>query len=77
MISLDITTVIFLYILTSVILILVAWVAVGYKGAGRFSVRDVDLVWKCSVCSHVYVASKLEDMSVCPLCNSYNKRLTT
>ncbi len=74
MIKLDISTLVFFYILLSAIIILVIWLIGGYKGTKRFSAKDVDYIWKCSVCSHVYVASKHEDMSVCPLCGSYNKR---
>jgi len=74
MIKLDISTLIFFYALFSVIAILFIWVAFGYKGMKSFRAKDVDYIWKCSVCSHIYVDSKHEDMSVCPLCGSYNKR---
>ena len=74
MISLDITTLIFLYTLFSVIIILIIWIIYGYIGIKRFSPKDVRYIWKCSVCSHIYVDSKHEDMSVCPLCGSYNKK---
>lgn len=74
MIKLDITTLIFLYILFSVISLLVIWIIYGYIGVRRFLPKDVRYIWKCSVCSHIYVDSKHEDMSVCPLCGSYNKK---
>ena len=74
MIILDITTLIFLYTLFSVILLLLIWIIYGYMGVKRFSPKDVRYIWKCSVCSHIYVDSKHEDMSVCPLCGSYNKK---
>jgi len=38
------------------------------------ALRDIDNIWKCSVCSNDYVDSKHEDISVCPLCGSYNKK---
>ena len=74
MISLDITTLIFLYTLFSVIIILIIWIIYGYIGVRRFSPKDIRYIWKCPVCSHIYVDSKHEDMSVCPLCGSYNKK---
>lgn len=74
MIKLDITGLMFLYTLFSVIIILIIWVIYGYMGLKRFSPKDVRYIWKCSVCSHIYVDSKHEDMSVCPLCGSYNKK---
>ena len=77
MIRLDITTFIFFYTLFSVIIILLAWVTSGYRGVKGFSPRDVDYIWKCTVCAHVYVNSRHEDISKCPLCGSYNKRRDT
>ena len=40
----------------------------------RYLPKDIDYIWKCSVCAHIYVDSKHEGMSTCPLCGSYNKR---
>lgn len=74
MIRLDVSNIIFYYILFSVIFILIIWIVRGYKGLKGFSTKDISYIWKCSVCSNTYVASKHEDMSVCPLCSSYNKK---
>ncbi|MDD5421990.1 MAG: hypothetical protein WC592_04710 [Candidatus Omnitrophota bacterium] len=77
MIKLDISTLIFFYITCSVVVILIVWVVFGYREMKRFSPKDIDYICKCPVCSHVYVDSKHEGMSVCPLCGSYNKRGNT
>lgn len=74
MIKLDISTLIFFYILFSVIFILIAWLVVGYKGRKNHLARDKDYIWKCSVCFHNYIDSRHDDLSICPLCGSYNKR---
>ena len=74
MIKLDISTLIFYYTLLSAIIILIVWIASGYRRRKGFSARDADYTWKCAVCSNVYVASIYEDISKCPLCGSYNKR---
>jgi rubredoxin len=74
MLKLDISSIIFYYILFSVIFILIIWIVYGYRGLKRFSAKDISYIWKCSVCSQTYVASKHEDMSVCPLCGSFNKK---
>jgi len=76
MIRLDISTLIFFYTLFSAIIILIVWIASGYRRRKIFSGRDVDYIWKCAVCSNIYVDSKYEDISKCPLCGSYNKRET-
>lgn len=74
MIKLDISSIIFYYILTSVILIIIVWLVYSFRSHKRFSAKEIDYIWKCSVCSSTYVASKYEDISVCPLCGSYNKK---
>jgi len=74
MIKIDITTLIFFYILFSVIIILIIWAISGYRRARNFPGRDNDSIWKCSVCFHVYVDSKHKDISNCPLCGSYNRK---
>jgi len=74
MIRLDISTIIFLYILISAIIILVIWWLFGYKGMKRNPQRDTDYIWICSVCLHNYIDSKLKDISICPVCGSYNKK---
>ena len=74
MIRLDISTLIFFYMLFSVIIILIIWFFFGYKRASRLSGKDMDYTWKCSVCSHAYIDSKHDEISVCPLCDSYNKK---
>jgi rubredoxin len=74
MIKLDISNIVFYYALFSVVSILIIWIIYGYRGLKRFSVKDINYIWKCSVCLHTYVASKHEDMSLCPLCGSFNKK---
>ncbi len=74
MIKLNISNLIFLYTFFSVIIILIIWVVAGYRTMKIFSPKEVSYIWKCAVCAHVYVDSVHEDISMCPLCGSYNKR---
>ncbi|MFA6320841.1 MAG: hypothetical protein WCY36_03180 [Candidatus Omnitrophota bacterium] len=74
MIKLDISTLIFFYTLFSAITILVVWYLFGHKRAPRQIGKDMDYTWKCSVCFHSYIDSKHDEISVCPLCGSYNKK---
>jgi rRNA maturation endonuclease Nob1 len=74
MITLTVSSLIFYYVLLSVISILMIWIISGYRLAKRELSKDVDYIWKCSVCFNTYVDSKHEDISVCTLCGSYNKR---
>lgn len=35
---------------------------------------DPRFIWFCSVCTHSYICTRDEDISVCPRCGSYNKK---
>ena len=74
MIRLDISTLTFFYTLFSAVIILIIWAIFGYRAIKRPAAKEADGVWKCSVCYNTYIDSKDEEMSVCPLCGSYNKR---
>jgi len=74
MIKLSITTFIFLYSLCSVIVILILWIVSNYRKRITREGKEIDYIWKCSVCLNTYIDSKHEDMSVCPVCASYNKK---
>lgn len=74
MIKLDISTLIFFYTLFSAVILLIIWIVSAYRRRKSFSAREVDAIWKCAVCLNIYVDSKYEDISKCPLCGSYNKR---
>lgn len=74
MIKLDISSLIFFYTLFSAIIILIIWFLFGYKRAPKQISKDMDCVWKCSVCFHSYIDSKHDEISICPLCGSYNKK---
>lgn len=74
MIKIDISLLIFFYIFFSAIIILFVWVIAGYREKKDISPKDIEYIWKCKVCSNVYIDSRHEDMSECPLCGSYNKR---
>jgi hypothetical protein len=77
MIRIDITSLMFLYTLFSVVMLLVVWAVLGYrkfKGVARQDQGHIENAWKCSICFHAYIDSLHDDISVCPLCGSYNKR---
>lgn len=74
MIRLTVTSLIFLYILCSVIVLLLLWVVSIYRQKRSIVDKRLDFIWKCSVCCNDYIDSGNNDMSVCPLCGSYNKR---
>lgn len=74
MIKLDISGFIFAHMLLSAVIILILWTVYIYKRTKMSRRDDMDYMWKCSICSHVYIDSRHEDVSKCPLCGSYNKK---
>ncbi len=75
MIRIDITTLVFFYILFSVIGIFIIWCILGYRRIHGVSgnMKTTGHIWKCSICLHTYIDSLHDDISICPLCGSYNK----
>lgn len=74
MIKLELNTLIFIYILFCVIGVFIIWAIFGYKGIKRPAAGEMDYIWKCSVCLNDYIDSKHDDISICPVCSSYNKK---
>lgn len=74
MIKLDISLLIFFYTLFSAVIILIMWVAAGYRDRRKIAPKYTEHVWRCSVCTHTYIDSKHIEISSCPLCGSFNKR---
>jgi len=35
---------------------------------------DAKFIWFCSVCTYTYINTQEESISLCPRCNSYNKK---
>jgi len=77
MIRMDIGTFVFFYILLSVVVLFILWVLFGHRNIENTQPREMDSIWKCSVCFNNYVDSRHSDISICPLCGSYNKREKT
>ena len=73
MIRVDFAAAIALYITVFTFIVLVLWV---YFDRNRFKRYTSDQVymWQCSVCMYPYVDSMHKEISVCPMCGSYNER---
>ena len=48
------------------------------RAEGRRNVRIPEIkrenIWRCSICTYVYVDSGKDELSTCPRCTSINKR---
>jgi hypothetical protein len=74
MFRLDISTAVFLYVMSSLLIIFFLWIFFEKKAILPKYVREEADVWECAICTHTYVDSKHQEISQCPQCKSYNKR---
>lgn len=74
MIKVDITTAIFLYLMSALGVVFFLWIFFEKKAVLPKFVREEADVWECSICTHIYVDSTHHEISRCPQCKSYNKK---
>ena len=74
MIPLNVSTLIFLYVMCSLLVIFLLWILFEKRAAHPKYVREKADVWECAICAHTYVDSTHHEISQCPQCKSYNKR---
>jgi len=74
MFKVDISTAIFLYVMSSLAAIFILWVFFEKKAALPKFVREEADVWECKICAYTYVDSTHHEISQCPQCKSYNKK---
>ncbi len=74
MFSVDISTAIFFYVMSSLSAIFIFWVFFEKKSALPKFVREEADVWECKICTYTYVDSTHQEISQCPQCKSYNKK---
>lgn len=74
MIKVDISTLVFLYILFSVVVVLAAWFFMDLGTKLKTYSSDEKYIWHCNICANTYVDSKSEEISKCPRCGSYIER---
>ena len=74
MIRMDISTAIFLYIMSSLLVLFWLWVFYERKNVMPKFLREEADVWECGICFYIYVDSTHHEISQCPQCKSYNKK---
>ena len=75
MFRVDISTAVFLYLMSSLLVIFFLWIFFERKAVMPKFVREEADVWECSICAYIYVDSTHREISQCPQCKSYNKKL--
>ena len=74
MLRLDVSTAVFLYVMSALLMIFLLWILFEKRTALPKYVREDANVWECSICAHTYVDSTHHEISQCPQCKSYNKK---
>ncbi len=74
MFRMDVSTAVFLYVMSSLLVVFVLWVFFERTTTlPKFTREEAD-VWECSICAYTYVDSQHQGISQCPQCKSYNKK---
>lgn len=73
MIKVDFALAVAFYILLFLTLILALWLF-GKKQKEKELSLDQRFIWFCSVCTYTYINTKVDTISLCPRCGSYNKK---
>ena len=74
MLRMDVSTAVFLYVMSSLLVVFFLWIFFEKKSILPKYVREEADVWECAICAHTYVDSTHQDISQCPQCKSYNKK---
>ncbi len=76
MFKLDVSSAVFLYLMSTLLVIFVMWIFFEKRAVLPKYVREEADVWECAICSYTYVDSTHHEISQCPQCKSYNKKTT-
>lgn len=74
MFRMDVSTAVFLYVMSSLLVIFFLWIFFEKAAVLPKFVREEADVWECAICAHTYVDSTNHEISQCPQCKSYNKK---
>ena len=74
MFKMDVTTAVFLYVMSSLAVTFLLWIVFEKRAALPKYVREEANVWECQICAYTYVDSQNHDISQCPQCKSWNKK---
>ena len=75
MFEIDISTAVALYLFVPVIAFLFGWIIFEESRSRRKLDLEEKSIWQCFICSYTYIDSKHDNLSVCPRCGSYNRRI--
>ena len=71
MIEVDISTAIFMHLLLSVVVVLIAWSFFSFGTKMKKFNMEEKYIWHCNICDNTYIDSRNEVMSKCPRCKSF------
>jgi len=74
MIKVELSVALALYLLAGMALIFTIWCLAEVRKRAKNLKSEQGFVWKCPTCTHIYIDSKAEEISRCPLCESLVKK---
>lgn len=73
MIEISVSSAVLAFLLITVASVLVVWVISGRENRNSTVQKETrEHVWRCPICTHVYVRTGRGGMSECPQCGSMN-----
>jgi len=76
MIEINFPLAVALYLVIFLVAVFFLWL-LGREQKNKELFLDQKFIWFCSVCTYTYINTKEDNISVCPRCGSYNKKLLT
>ena len=76
MIKLELSVALALYLLSGMIFVFTIWCLSEVRKRAKDLESEEGFVWRCPTCTHIYVDSKADEISRCPLCKSLVKKGT-
>ena len=72
MITVPVSYAVLAFLVVTVAFVIVVWLFSGRRRTELFTKETGDHVWRCPICSHVYLVTRLDGFAKCPQCGSMN-----
>ena len=75
MIKIELSVALAIYLLSGRVFIFSFWYFSEVRKRAKDLRKEEGFLWECPTCTHIYVDSKAEEISRCPLCKSLIKKV--
>lgn len=74
MIKVELSVALALYLLAGMVFVFTIWCLSEVRKRVKDLKSEKEFLWRCPTCTYIYVDSKAEEISRCPLCKSLVKK---